>query len=354
MSMNAIFVSFTAFVIVMGLIPLAVFLAHRAGFVDRPGGRKKHSAPVPPVGGLIIFPIYMGAAVYSGLDFKAAWPLFAGLSLLLIVGALDDYRHVQPRIKFVVQVAAASIVVIAGQAELQHLGNLFGFGKVWLGFITVPFSIVAIVLLINAVNLMDGLDGLAAGMGFVMFFWLALAAALGGSSGELALILPLMVVLAGFLFYNMRSPWRLRSSIFLGDAGSMALGLLIAWFSIRLAGASHLVLPPIAVAWVLALPIIDICAQFYRRVRAGRHPFSPDRGHFQHHFKHAGIPTIRTVPMILLLVFLLGAVGYGGTLAGLPEWVLTLLWALLLFLHMALSRRPEIYMNFLRRFSCGN
>src|SRR5690606_15367016 len=100
---------------------------------------------------------------------------------------------------------------------------------------------------------------------------------------------PFMGALAGFLVYNLRTPLRKQAAVFMGDAGSMALGLVVAWFAMSLAQEPHVVFAPISVAWILALPIIDICAQFNRRVREGRHPFSPDRGHFHHHFRHAGI-----------------------------------------------------------------
>ena len=158
-----------------------------------------------------------------------------------------------------------------------------------------------------------------------------------------------MGAVAGFLVYNMRHPYRARATVFLGDAGSMGLGLALSCLCIALAYQKHQMTPPIlpliSVAWILALPIIDTCAQFYRRVREGKHPFTPDRGHFHHHFIHAGIPVGETTPAILGLAFILGAIGFLGVRLGLPQFVLTIGWIGLLFSHMALSRKPDIYIR---------
>jgi UDP-N-acetylmuramyl pentapeptide phosphotransferase/UDP-N-acetylglucosamine-1-phosphate transferase len=91
---------------------------------------------------------------------------------------------------------------------------------------------------------------------------------------------------------------------------------VLAWFCIVLTQHAEPILVPISVAWIVALPVIDACGQFYRRVREGRHPFSADRGHFHHHFIHAGVPVGRSTAMILLLGFVLGGIGYFGIIGG--------------------------------------
>ncbi|MCB1532979.1 MAG: undecaprenyl/decaprenyl-phosphate alpha-N-acetylglucosaminyl 1-phosphate transferase [Alphaproteobacteria bacterium] len=345
---------FLAYMAVLLLIPPARALAIKHGFVDEPGGRKDHAAPVPPIGGLVIFGVYMLSVVLTSADLMvtlaAFWPLFTGLFLVLLVGALDDYKHMNPWLKFSAQFAAAFLIVIPGGAELKHLGNLFGLGNFNLGFMSMPFSVIATVLLINAINLMDGLDGLAAGKSFVIFLWMAIACAFAHEWGALQPLLPLMGALAAFLFYNMRHPLRSKANVFLGDAGSMALGLIIAWFAIALAKGPHPPLVPISMAWILALPIMDTCAQFNRRAREGRHPFSADRGHFHHHLVHAGLPVGRATAVILGLAFLLGLIGYGGVMIGIPQLVLTIMWIVLLFAHMALSLRPQIYISLFEAF----
>lgn len=325
-------------------------LAKTIGLIDRPDERKTHEKAVPPIGGLVIFPVFMMLGVLGGLvDLKIYWPLYTGLIVLLVTGALDDRFSLKARTKFIVHFSVAALVVFWGNCQVAYLGDLFGFGVVWAGFMAYPFSIIAVVLLINAVNLMDGLDGLAGGMSVVMFGWMAFAAALAGAKAEVLVLLSLIAAIAGFLVFNMRSPWRRRASMFLGDSGSMCLGLVIGWFAIKLAQGPHMPLEPMAVAWVIGLPIFDACAQFFRRVRNGKHPFDPDRGHFHHHLVDAGFDVKIATPLIMVIVAIMGAVGVLGQVAGLPVVVLTLLWIKLLFAHMALCYKPHICVSLLSR-----
>lgn len=342
---------FLALIATLAFIPLACGAAHIIGLVDAPGGRKHHEGSIPLVGGLVIFPIFMVISLLSGTDIAYVWPFFMALTLILIIGFMDDYMEMPAWPKFLIQIAAAMLIVMPGDAELIRLGNLFGFGTVFTGVFSELFSVAAVVLLINAINLMDGLDGLAAGKGFIVTLWLMIACFMAGEWPPFWTLAVLLACIGGFLFYNMRHPFRGKAALFLGDAGSMALGLALAWFCIGLAQEPHPVVTPISIAWIVALPVIDACGQFARRVSEGRHPFSPDRGHFHHHFVHAGIPVGRSTATILMLGFILGGVGVIGILIGVPQFVLTYLWIALLFSHMALSFRPERYTDIISRLN---
>ncbi len=355
-AMNSIVFSFViAFVLGVLLVPLARKLALVTGFVDKPDDRKQHAKPVPPIGGLVIFPVYILVSHFSGANLEYFWPLYVGLGILLVIGMLDDRNELKPWPKFFIQLGVATLVVCFGQARVFQLGDLFGFGDVGLTFFSIPFSIIAVLLLINAINLIDGLDGLAGGYSVIVLFWLIFACLMAGNlesvGGHIHAMVPLLGVLLAFLGSNIRNPWRRKASVFLGDAGSMGLGLALAWFCIDLAHQKEHVLPPISVAWILALPVIDTVAQFFRRIQEGRHPFEPDRGHFHHHFIHAGIPTGESVYFILSLAFILGAIGYLGAAMGLPQFVLMAGWMLLLVSHIVLSRKPEKYISIFNRFS---
>ncbi len=350
--MNSILFSFViAFVTGVLLVPLARKLALITGFVDKPDDRKQHAKPVPPVGGLVIFPVYILVSMLSGANIDYFWPLYVGLAVLVAIGMLDDRNELKPWPKFFIQLCVAALVVCFGQARIFQLGDLFGFGDVGLTFLSVPFSIVAVLLLINAINLIDGLDGLAGGYSVIVLLWLIFACFMAGAWGHIHAMAPLLGVLLAFLGSNIRNPWRRKASVFLGDAGSMGLGLALAWFCIYLAHQKEQVLPPISVAWILALPVIDTIAQFFRRIQEGRHPFEPDRGHFHHHFIHAGIPTGESVYFILSLAFMLGAIGYLGAAMGVPQFVLTIGWLLLLVSHIALSRKPDVYIRIFNKLS---
>lgn len=332
-----------AFIAVVVLIPFASVLAKKVGLVDEPGGRKQHDAAVPLIGGLVVFLSYMIVLIVSGGEFFSFLPMFSALSIVLVLGVVDDRFHVRAWIKFMAQLLAALILVFWGDVRIYHLGDIFGFGQFELGFMSILFTLASIMLLINAINLIDGLDGLAGGVLFVIFLWLIVACLNEGDMPALRVLAPLAAALAGFLVYNLRTPFRKKASVFLGDAGSMALGLTIAWLVIVLSQKSGAPVQPISVAWILALPIIDECAQFYRRVRAGRHPFSPDRKHFHHHFIGAGFSTGQATAFILCLSFAFGGIGYGLVFAGIPEFVLTFCWIFLLFFHMFWAEKPQRY-----------
>lgn len=338
-----------AFFVVVALVPLVMRLAVRVGLTDTPGGRKDHVGEVPLIGGLVIFPVFIGVSMLAGESFAAQWPLYAALVVLLVTGAVDDRVGLHSLVKFGMQFVAAILVVCFGGAELQQLGDLFGLGDFGLGVVSFPFSVVAVVLLINAINLMDGLDGLAGGVSFVILGWFLAACLMAGGGGFSLSLVILMAALAGFLVYNMRSPLRKKASIFLGDAGSMSLGLMIGWYAIHLSHEGARVLEPMSVAWVMALPIWDECAQFYRRVREGRHPFSPDRGHFHHHLLQAGCTPERSVSIILGIMVLTGVVGIVSLKVGVPLLAVTVVWIIGILAHMAVSKDLERYPLLIRK-----
>lgn len=332
------------------LVPFACKFAYRIDFLDRPGGRKKHDDDIPPVGGLVIFPVFMLLAGLSGYADLSFWAFAAAILLLMVVGGLDDRFALLARYKFVTQFAAALIVVFAGDVQVWGFGDIFGFGPVWTGWFSIPFTVIAMVLLINAINLMDGLDGLAGGIGFVVCFWLLTCAFAAGDTEHIVLLATMMGALAGFLWHNMRHPWRSQARIFLGDAGSLALGLTLAWFAIDMAGdPHHTVAMPMTVAWLLALPIMDTCSQFARRVAQGRHPFDPDHNHFHHHFVTAGVTVSHATAAILLIVFFYGVFAASVQFAGGPQAVLTYPWIILLFAHMFMSMRPRRFRKLIQR-----
>ena len=337
-----------ACVVVLLLVPPARRFALRIGYVDKPGGRKDHDNPTPPIGGLLIVPVFIGVSLLSGANVMVQWPFWVGLFAIMLVGVLDDRYSIAPRWKFVAQFFAAILIVCVGGANVEGLGNLLGLGPINLGFMAKPFSVIAAVLLINAINLIDGLDGLAGGKSFVALFWMLVACFVSDAGGAGLSLAILMGALAGFLVFNMRNPFRKRANIFLGDAGSMSLGLALAWYGMRLGHAQ--VLSPIAVAWILALPIMDTCAQFARRVGQGRHPFDADRNHFHHHFINAGVEVGRATAIITLIGFILGAIGVGGMLLQVPEPVLGWLWIITILTHMYLSLQPRRFRRIVSAF----
>lgn len=339
-----------ALMAVVVLMPQVIARARRAGFVDEPGGRKKHDDAVPPVGGLAVFPVFGLATALAGVPMGQWIWYYAALVLLVGVGALDDRYTVRPVIKFATQFIAAGLVVIPGGAQIVTMGDILGLGPLWFGWMSIPFSVVAVVLLINAINLMDGLDGLAGGVGFVAALGLCICALMAGAADWAIVCGILMAVLAGFLYYNMRAPWRARAVVFMGDSGSLSLGLTLGWLAIAMSAQdAPPAIMPMTVAWILALPIFDICGQFARRVSQGRHPFDADHNHFHHHFINAGLPVGRATAAILMIALGSGAVGVAGMAFGVPQAWLSWPWIAALLVHIYLSLRPHRFRRLIMR-----
>jgi UDP-GlcNAc:undecaprenyl-phosphate GlcNAc-1-phosphate transferase len=338
-----------SFLAVLAAIPLLCSLASKMGFFDQPGGRKRHERAIPPVGGLAIFPVFIVIVMLTGVNSSEAW-FFAALILLLVTGVVDDGYSLPAWLKLAFQIIAAFLLVVPGNLRIYELGDLFGSGPLWTGWMVIPFSIISVVLMINAVNLIDGLDGLAGGLGLIIVVWLGICSFNAGSLDGESHTVVLAGALAGFLVYNLRHRFRKRASVFLGNSGSLALGLTLAWLTIGLSQGEEAVIRPISVAWLLALPIYDICGQFARRISLGRHPFDPDRHHFHHHFLYAGLSDGQATAVILGISFVMGLVGVAGIWIGIPEYYLTYIWILLLLIHIYLSMRPLRYLELLLPF----
>jgi len=275
------------------------------------------------------------------------WAVFAALALMLVVGIIDDAREVNAKLKFALHFTSAFILVIGGGAQIHSLGNLLGFGEMQLGVFAIPFSVACVVYIQNALNMMDGVDGLAGGQSFLVFAWFLYAAISGGNQDAVLQLSLLMACLGGFLVYNMRSPFLSRARIFLGDAGSMALGLMIAWYAITLTQGTGEVIQPVSVAWLIALPIVDSFGLLVARIRDRKPPFAPDRRHFHHHFAHAGFSAGQTTMIILAYSALLGGIGFFGIRCGVPEYILGWAWVALWMAHTFLTIKSEHFIRLL-------
>lgn len=319
---------------------LLIPVARHVGYVDNPGGRKTHEEAVPPIGGLVILPVFALSMMCLSLMTSGMAALLAGVTVIFLMGAYDDLRQINPWVKFIVQILVSFYLVVFGGAEVRQLGNLFGFGDVGLNFLSVPFSIAAFVLLMNALNMMDGLDGLAGGMAAVMLGWLAYAAGKAGDTTSMLQILCVLAPLVGFLALNMRHPFLPRAKVFLGDAGSLALAVIIGWFALDLSQAPGRAAWPVGILWLLAIPVIDTLTLFFIRALRGRHPFSPDRNHLHHRFLEKGVPVHWTTLFVMLAGIACGSIGLQGPAIGIPQVVLLVGWVAVFGLYIAYSLRP--------------
>jgi UDP-GlcNAc:undecaprenyl-phosphate GlcNAc-1-phosphate transferase len=295
--------------------------AERWGLVDHPGGRKRHGAPVPLTGGLAVVVGFGVALTASFPSFGQYTALFGGVALLAVTGLLDDLGEVSATSKMLAQVLAAVFMTSWGGNYLNVLGNLFGTGPVELRDWGIPITVFASIAVINAVNMFDGLDGLAGSLVLVMLlFFSAFAWAVVDPNASKILVV-LAGAMAGFLFFNLPWPIRGRHRTFMGDAGSMVLGLAVAWFAVSLTqrhdGAS---VPPPVMLWVLGIMLMDVFTVTVRRLARRRSPMAPDRDHIHHVLLRRGLGPRKTLLILVGVNAALGLIGASLWQAGVPDW----------------------------------
>ena len=301
-----------AFFLTLLLLLVLNPVGHKLGLYDMPVGRKNHQQPILVIGGIgMLLTFYIAVPMLDQLSVAVYFLLFA---LLLIGGAglVDDMHQLSSRWLFIAQIAAAMLMIVPGGVLVQNLGNLFGFGLIHTGPLSIPFTLICVLGVINAVNMSDGMDGLAGSLMVVSAGWFAVLAFLTQSILLCELLLILLGAIAGFLVFNMRLPWRARASIFMGNAGSMSLGLLLSFFAIELGGKFDSPVPAITAVWIIGLPLMDMARVMVSRVRQGKSAFIGDHIHIHHLLLSAGFCVQHVVAIKVGIAFLLGGIGVLG------------------------------------------
>jgi UDP-GlcNAc:undecaprenyl-phosphate GlcNAc-1-phosphate transferase len=284
------------------LTPVVGRLAVAQGWLDQPDGdRKSHAQPVPAVGGLAVVGamfLALAAAVLVRAQSTAHLveagalfvPLFLGAGMVTAVGLLDDVRGVTPWVKLSVQAGAALLLCFSG-FRVQGLSNPFG-GSMDVGVLAIPLTVLWLVGMSNAFNLIDGLDGLAAGLGFVATLGLLAAAAVSGRPDATLVAAALAGALLGFLPYNFGfRPAR----IFLGDCGALTVGFVLAAVAVRGSIKTSATIAVVVPLLALALPILDVVLAVVRRFVRRRPIFGADQDHIHHRLVALGLTPRRAV-----------------------------------------------------------
>lgn len=304
------------------LTRLLIRLAPRLELIDHPDVRKQHVTPTPQIGGLAMFISLLLTVLIAypveQLPFK---PLLLAF-LIVTLGVLDDRFNLSALPRLGLQAMLALVMVQWAGVELNVIGDLTFNGVIVLGALALPMTVIGTVGVINAVNFSDGLDGLAAGLVLVAVGFLALLSQIAGNASLTLELLLLMGVLLGFWVMNARFIRRKSAAAFMGDAGSMLLGFLLAWYFISLSQGEAAIISPVTALWLFALPLFDTVGIMLRRIIRGRSPFAADREHLHHIFIHAGYSVCKTVSLMLLIAIVLGLVGFMGEVLGIHEGVM--------------------------------
>ncbi|MEE4375909.1 MAG: MraY family glycosyltransferase [Candidatus Competibacteraceae bacterium] len=317
-------------ILTFSITVIAIYLlqypARYWGWVDEPDQRKHHQGAVPLIGGVAMFIALATTIPTLASSFEPCIGLLAGMLVVVVTGVYDDFHESKASTRFVAQITATLLFVFYDGVALETLGNLLSQGEIKLHFWSIPFTLFCVVGVINAINMSDGLDGLAGGFGIVATLWLIVALSLSSQHMlellELSVLLLLAATLSGFLCFNLRYPWHHRATVFMGDAGSMMIGLMLAWFFIRLSQGEQPVFAPISAVWIFALPLMDTVFLMTHRMLNRRSPFEPDRQHLHHLLLRIGFSEASTTAVLLIISVVLGAIGVLGGYWAIPDSVL--------------------------------
>ena len=302
----------TAYVISYISMPAVIRVAELKNLIDAPDGhRKLRGKVVPTLGGVGIFAAFIVSySVWGQVTTMQAFPFFiASLFILFLMGVRDDIVELTPLKKLIVQVAAILILVYGGGVVLTGFGGVFGFNEVsWIAGSLA--SVVIMLAVINAYNLIDGIDGLAGGVGVIVssilgiWFW---------GAGYLSLTIlsfTLSGALVGFLSYNM-----FPAKIFMGDTGAMSIGMILGYLSLEflilnhsLAGQGwHISNGEVLAVSILIIPIVDTIRVIILRLKKGVSPFMGDRSHIHHRMLDMGISHLHSAFILWLVnIFMIG------------------------------------------------
>ena len=313
-----------AIIIITSLLYLLTPIAHNIGLIDQPDSRKQHSQSTPLTGGISIAFAFGMAVLFLPIGLESYRLLFFSIITIVLIGALDDHRDISPKIKFLFQFAVATVLVLVDDKVVLVIGDIFFFGhSQGLGILAAPFTIIAIVGVINAFNMIDGHDGLTGGVTLITFgAYILLLHLQPGMAHTLPLLYLLATVIAVFLVFNLEFLVGRYRKVFLGDAGSMFLGLVCVYFLINLTKPGIEIINVTSAAWIIGLPLLDMMSVFILRITKGRSPFNADRLHIHHLLLDLGFGKYTVLVMLLSLHLIFTLIGLLGTLYHWPDGIL--------------------------------
>jgi UDP-GlcNAc:undecaprenyl-phosphate GlcNAc-1-phosphate transferase len=326
-----------AFIAIKVFKPIAIDV----GLVDKPNARKHHDGQVPLIGGISIFAAVLAASLIWLPNTLELRMYLVASAMMVFIGALDDKFDLKVRIRIVGQVIIASLMIYGVGGYISNLGNLFSFGDIELGPIGIIFTYFAIIVVINAYNMVDGIDGLIGSLSLNTFTAIAILFLISGNTSYLSYPLILATATLPYLIFNLGFFKSYSKKIFMGDAGSMFIGLSVIWLLTIGTQGESASFRPVTALWICAIPLMDMLAIVMRRYRKGKSPFKPDRDHLHHILQRAGLSSRQTLVVISIASALMSILGVLGEYFQVPESI-----ELVLFVSMFI-----LYNKYARHFS---
>ncbi|EJF32155.1 MULTISPECIES: UDP-N-acetylglucosamine--undecaprenyl-phosphate N-acetylglucosaminephosphotransferase [Enterobacteriaceae] len=324
-------------------------VARRVGLVDKPNFRKRHQGTVPLVGGISVFAGVCFTFLIGNYYIPHLWLYLLCAGTLVLVGALDDRYDISVKIRAAVQAIIAIVMMVIGNLYLGSLGYILGPWELVLGPFGYFLTLFAVWAAINAFNMVDGIDGLLGGLSSVSFAAMGIILLLDGQHSLAMWCFAMIVAILPYIILNLGLLGR-RYKVFMGDAGSTLLGFTIIWILLETTQGKTHPISPVTALWIIAIPLMDMIAIMYRRLRKGMSPFSADRQHIHHLIMRAGFTSRQAFVLITLAAALLAGIGVAGEYVHfVPEWLMLALFLLAFVLYDFCIKRAWKVARFIRR-----
>jgi UDP-GlcNAc:undecaprenyl-phosphate GlcNAc-1-phosphate transferase len=312
----------TTFIFAFMAIKFFKPVAIEVGLVDKPTERKQHAGHIPLIGGISIFiAVLMASLLWLPNTLELRMYLIAS-AMMVFIGALDDKFDLKVRIRIIGQLIVASLMIYGVGGYISNLGNLFGLGDVTLGPVGIIFTYVGIIVVINAFNMVDGIDGLIGSLSLNTFTAIAILFLINSNYTYLSYPLILATAILPYMMFNLDLFDKHSKKIFMGDAGSMFIGLSVIWLLSIGTQGDNASFRPVTALWICGVPLMDMLAIVIRRYRKGKSPFKPDRDHLHHIFVRVGLNDKQTLFFITLLAVLMSLIGVLGEVYSVPEYIM--------------------------------
>ncbi|GGO63657.1 UDP-N-acetylglucosamine--undecaprenyl-phosphate N-acetylglucosaminephosphotransferase [Bowmanella pacifica] len=341
---------FTAFFVALLSLVVMTPFARQLGLVDAPDVRKRHSGVVPLTGGVSIFLAVLVASLVTDVWMKNYPLFFTASAVIILLGMLDDRFNLSAKGRLFCQFGVASIMAWSAQNYITDLGDVLGFGELYLGSAGYFFTLICVVGVINAFNMIDGIDGLAGGMSLVVLFSVVFLMLVSNNGGSIMAPLIIIAAIVPFLAFNLSIKGFRGNKIFMGDSGSMFIGLTIVWLLVEFTQGGKPAMRPITAVWLIGLPLMDMAAIMYRRARQGQSMLRPDRQHLHNIFMRAGYSQTKSLIIIVCLGAIYSAVGITGELLNVPESIMFYLFVFVLILYSLVLQNIWKILRVVRRW----
>ncbi len=342
------------FLLTLAAIFILIPVANKIGLVDKPQGRKQHVGAIPLIGGISIFTGVALTLSWFGLPMDTHWYYLLCGGTIVVLGVFDDFLDLSVKLRLFAQVIIALVMMYGLQLYVGNLGDLLGTGDIKLGYIGIPFTVVAVIAAINAFNMIDGIDGLAGMLSGVSFVSLTLMMGVGGQLEHAVLPMVLVFAIIPYLLFNLDLIGKGKGKIFMGDAGSMLIGLSVIWLLIIGSQSDSASFRPVTALWVIAIPLMDMVAIMIRRMRKGQSPFMADREHLHHIFLRLGLNSRQSLVIITSLASMLATIGVVGEYLLVPDLVMLLLFLLMFAIYSLSLQYIWRITRFIKRYKAKN